>query len=134
MPYTLETLPEVPALIVHFSGSVDLPEFYQWWRDVAAATREIPGGRVYHIMDTRYGSASFADIIAQFEDDKLNFRHFMFPGKEFRLIFVGSNPLVDLVVEMMRQPQHGGITIPTFATLEEALIFLYTDWAQYVTQ
>lgn len=125
MPITYERLPDEPILIVATIGDLTVAGMQEIFARSAEIQREI-GGVLYRITDN-----TRLDVSAQ---DFINIIHLVqqagkgTPGSSadpnIRAVLVADNRWSLLFREALSQPQFGGVFLPIFETLEQALAYV----------
>lgn len=128
MGFTIEWIPNEPILVVTGSGLLAMDDFVKMFAQV---TQMIEGveGPIYRISDYTTADTSFMDVMKAV---KLAASHA--PGSSFdprlHTVFVGTSQWISLGRTALQQPQFGGIMVPTFVTLDDALAFARREIAK----
>lgn len=122
--FTVEKLPDEPIVIVRFTlpPRLDIEKMFQDIASQVNDTLDGVDGRVFRLNDI-----SLFDRINIFNQivRGLAFEVKGIPGSNsdprISPAFVGKGANVRLLVEALRQEQYGGLDVPAFPTLDEAL-------------
>ncbi len=121
MGFNIEWVPNEPILIATANGLITADDFKMMFDKVAAMIDGIDG-KVYRIADYTAADSSFMDII---KTVKVASTHAAGSTADPRIqtIYVGTSQWISLARTALQQPQFGGIMIPTFHDVTDALIF-----------
>lgn len=118
MTHKFEKLPDEPIGVITYSEPVD---FQEEPSEIIRALIEHEEELQYVIHDIRELKFSFSDLVlglaASFRPNKPELRSEF----GFNTVVVGSNTLIKLAVQSVRQVQYGGRELLHFDTLDEAL-------------
>jgi hypothetical protein len=108
-----------PIVVATFEGCIAAEDVRESDRHTTPLFQSI-GTDAVLIIDTTRGDSSFVDILNILrQQPELNAAHpFTF---EVALMLVGTHALAKLYVDAARQKQFGGVQIPMFACLEDAV-------------
>jgi len=126
MTYIIEQHPSMPMLVTTFTGYISADEFAQWSAELMAVISDMNLSYGYVLMDIRQAETDFGAIIqglgriSQVLDAAQNTVEGVFA-------FLGTHPMARLTVDMLRQPQYGGLEVPIFQNYEDALAALQAD-------
>jgi hypothetical protein len=122
MPATVEKLPDEPIILVTVKGRFDLRTAKATFRDIAELIEGMKPP-VYRITDFQQMQANFPDMLAIM---KAVSRGPAGSPTDPRIIgiFVGNHPMLQLAVSMLKQKQFGGLSIPLFKSVDEALSYV----------
>jgi hypothetical protein len=122
MPVTVELLPGEPILYATLVGDVTVDDMRAMFIQSAQMTQDMPGP-IYRITDTRQGRADFMGMLQTVRAASDGT-----PGSstdpKFKPVFLGTNEMVRMGVDMLKKPQFGGIQIPIFREIDDALIYI----------
>lgn len=122
MSVTVELLPGEPILVATLVGDLNVDDMRGMFIKSALLTQDVPGP-IFRITDTRLGHANFIDTL-----NTVRAASDGTPGSstdpKFRPLFLGTNELVRMGVDMLKQPQFGGIKIPFFREMDDALTYI----------
>jgi hypothetical protein len=125
MPVRVEKLPDEPVLVITYEGHLDVETVKSAFTQSAALAAKIDGA-VYRISDVRKGEGDFIDLMQIMAQVRAGI-----PGSsadpKIKGIFVGTHYMARLYADLMRQEQFGGIQIPFFKTVEEALDYIHVE-------
>ncbi|HEC22198.1 MAG TPA: hypothetical protein ENI95_04705 [Chloroflexi bacterium] len=118
MSFTMQRLPDEPILIVTRFDAVpsDLPDIFRLSLELK---KEIEG-TVYRIHDLSRIDLDFSTMVEGMANASAKCEGSMRDSR-FRDILVGSHELIQLASAAFQQKQYGGLTIPLFESLEEAV-------------
>ncbi len=125
MSVKVEKLPDEPVIILTYEGHLDVETVRTAFTQSLVLAESTPGV-VYRISDVRLGEGDFRDVMQVMEQVRAGI-----PGSsadpKIKGVFVGTHQMARLYAEMMRQSQFGGVQIPFFKTVEEALDYIHVD-------
>src|SRR5262245_52363034 len=116
---SVQKFPGEPILVSTFTGHIALDDIHQSADATAACIQEV-GGPVHGMagLTTIDGSLTAALLVLRAREDTR-------PGgaadPNVLVALVGSHTMVKLYADAVAQPQFGGIHIPMFKTVEDAL-------------
>jgi hypothetical protein len=118
MPYRIERLSGEPIVVVTWQGSFSERDFVAVCGDVVNLVG--PERPIVRIDDVRDLKADFGDIVSG-----MGVARKKLPGSPsdptFKALLVGSGMLWNLVSKGAKQLQYGGIDVPLFTSMEEAI-------------
>lgn len=121
MAFTLEWVPDEPILIATATGLISADDFKEMYQQVAVMI-EGREGKIYRIANYTTAESSFVDILKGVKMASSNA-----PGSSsdarIQTVFVGTSHWIGLARTALQQPQFGGIMIPTFVDLDDALVY-----------
>ncbi len=128
MAFNIEWLPDEPILIATAAGSISADDFKGMYEQVAAMI-EGRQEKIYRIADYTAADSSFMDILKAV---KLASNHAAGSSSDPRIqtVYVGTSQWIALARTALQQPQFGGIMIPTFDNLDDALTFARREIAK----
>ena len=122
MAATLRKLEDAPILIVTHEGYLDVRAVETVTVQVAEVLAESEEP-LYGIIDLRAATTSFPEV--------LRILHHQSQGRlgtlstdRGRIVLVGSNPLIRIFRKLFRLEEFGGLVLPIFSSLDEALVAL----------
>ena len=125
MSVKVEKLPEEPVIVLTYEGHLDVETVTSAFAQ-SRALAESMSGVVYRISDVRLGQGDFRDVIQVMGQVRAGV-----PGSsadpKIKGVLVGTHQMARLYADMMRQSQFGGVQIPFFKTVEEALDYIHVD-------
>jgi hypothetical protein len=126
MPYTIEQHPTMPLFITTFTGYISADEFAQWDTELLSMIGELKLSYGYVLMDIRQAETDFAAIVQGLThiSQAISAAETTIEGT---FAFLGTHPMARLSVDMLRQPQYGGVEVPIFLTYEDAIVALEVD-------
>lgn len=123
MPVTVQQLPDEPILMTTLFGQATYEDYLTMYAEIQKF-REGNTGIMYRITDTtQVNEVAFAQVI---ETLKIASKGTVGSATDpnMRVVYVANRPTVLFGLNAMRQQQFGGIEIPVFKTLEDALAFV----------
>lgn len=125
MPVTVEFLTDEPILVATLTGDLTVSDMRGMFIQSAQLTQDMPGP-IYRITDTRLARANFMEMMQTVRAASDGT-----PGSstdpKFKPIFLGTNELVRMGIDMLKQSQFGGVQIPFFNDMEDALTYIHHD-------
>jgi hypothetical protein len=128
MAFNIQWLPEEPILIETATGLITSDDFGGMYEQVAAMI-EGREDKIYRIADYTAADSSFMDILKAV---KLASNHAAGSSSDPRIqtVYVGTSQWISLARTALQQPQFGGIMIPTFVDLDDALVYARREIAK----
>ncbi len=121
MPIHFEWMEGEPILLASLSGKVTPEMIYQLYEESARLADE--AGHAYRITDVSDLDGSFGDLVLVMAKAASGQ-----PGSpsdpRITAVLVGSEMLVRIYAEGLRQEQYGKLNVPLFANHDEALVYL----------
>jgi hypothetical protein len=132
MGFSIEWVPNEPILIATGSGLISAADFQGMYVQVAAMIDGMDG-KIYRIADYTTADSSFMDILKAV---KLASTQAAGSSSDPRIqtIYVGTSQWIAFARTALQQPQFGGIMIPTFHDLTDALTFARIEIAKAQTE
>lgn len=124
MSVTVTRIPNEPILVATIEGDVDLSTI----QDLFAQSRELMKdmqGHVYRITDTRKAGVTFSEL-RDIVREAATRTEGSSTDPNVTPVFVGNQQMLRMTSGLMRQQQFGGIQIPIFGSIEEALEHIRT--------
>jgi hypothetical protein len=125
MAVHVERLPHQPIIITTYTGHVTVGDVQSAFAQSAALVE--PGEthlyRIVHIHDVDVGFADVLHFAQAASSDQPGAAH----DHRFSVVIVGHDQWTKLYVQFMGQKQFGGVTLPCFVTLDQALAYVQTD-------
>lgn len=124
MPSTVERLNGEPIIVVTVEGRFDPPTVKDTFRRIAQLLEGMEPP-VYRITDVSRMEAHFSDMLAFVREAR---RGTAGSPTDPRIvsIFVGNHDMIQLAVDMFRQRQFGGLAMPIFKSMDDALDYART--------
>ena len=121
MGFNIEWVANEPILIATATGLISADDFKMMF-DTVASMIEGLDNKIYRIADYTAADSSFMDII---KTVKVASTHAAGSTADPRIqtIYVGTSQWISLARTALQQPQFGGIMVPTFHDLADALVF-----------
>ena len=121
MGFTVELLSDEPIMIVTGKGMITVQDFAEMF---AASRKRLAGmsGPIYRILDVRESTTSFMDLIrmpqiASKGDEGST------TDPRIKPVLVGTTQWVSLGRTIFEQPQFSSLHFPTFASMEDAMLY-----------
>lgn len=126
MPYTVEFLPNLPVIHVKYAGQTTKDEIIEAMRDVIQQALTLTTPKIFHVIDVTDAQTDFMAMMGVFKEMLQNAPRIPMPNHhtEYHRMFVGSNDMAKLSAQMMTLPQFGGMKIPVFKSLDDALRYV----------
>jgi len=124
MAITIEPLAGEPVIVVRVEGYVDAPAV----RDLDSETARLrQDDHVYRIADVQAMDTSLPDMLAIMTQESQGT-----PGSitdaHVTTLLVGDNPWLAFIRETFARQRSGAARIPTFASVDEALVYVRFQW------
>lgn len=128
MGFNIEWLPNEPILIATARGLITVDDFKGMYEQVAAMIDGVEH-KIYRIADYTAADSSFMDILKAV---KLASNHTAGSSSDPRIqtVYVGTSQWIALARTALQQPQFGGIMVPTFVDLDDALVYARREIAK----
>ena len=127
MAITVSRIPNEPIIVATLDGDINAEQFKEMFIRSAEITKEI-GGHVCRITDARNVGVSFGELFGIIAAASKGV-----PGSttdpNVTAILLGNNQMVKLAAQAFRQKQFGGLQIPLFQRMEDALEYVYLELA-----
>jgi hypothetical protein len=121
MAYTIEKLPDEPIIILTVRDPLGTPAEHRKSHEEMVAVINTIEGNVYRITDMRELNINFADMLHRIAEEAKARSAGAMSDERIKGIVVGSHDMVRLGTQALSQQQYGGLKIPLFERLEEAL-------------
>ena len=121
MPVKIDPVPDEPIVVVTFEGHIDLETVRNMFVETAIVFAKFEGN-VYRIADIRTADTDFVDIVKMIKAIREGLPASSIDPRVHG-IFVGQNQFARMYADMTKQM--GGIPIPMFATMEDALEYAH---------
>ncbi|MFW5748989.1 MAG: hypothetical protein ACOCYT_05185 [Chloroflexota bacterium] len=122
MPVTIERLPDEPIILATVTGAMSVEDARVIFLRSAEIMEQIDG-LAFRITDVRAIETEFAEVISMLKSASKGM-----PGStsdpRLRVVMVGTHSLTKMFADAMKQQQFGGIAIPVFERLEDALTYV----------
>jgi len=123
MSYRVERLPDEPILVLRTGAEFSIKN------DVLASAEEamklmaeIPEGLIYYVLDMCDLRVNFSELVSGLWQATRATNLLKEP--RLRLVAVGSGALIELGAKAFSQAQYGGLSVPLFETMDEALAYI----------
>lgn len=127
MAIVVSRIPNEPIIVATLEGDLTVEQFKEMFIRSVEITKEI-GGHVFRITDARNVTATFGELFGIIAAASKGV-----PGSttdpNVTPILVGSNQMVKLAAQAFRQKQFGGVEIPLFQKMEDAMTYIYLELA-----
>jgi hypothetical protein len=126
MTLAVEKLAGEPVVIITIAGFINLETLH----DLLNRSHGLESAAYsywYRIFDVTNSSSSFTEVlrmVGQFSQD-------MKQGQDAHIttVLVGANEMEKLMINMLKQPQHGGVLLPVFRSKDDALHYIRLEIA-----
>ncbi len=127
MPYTVEILPNLPVIHVKYLGNTTKEEILETMGEVVQVAMTLNAPKIFHIIDVAEAKTDFMVMMGVFKEMSQNAPSIPTHSVEYHRMFIGSNDMAKLSAQMMTLPQFGGMKIPIFKTLDDALRYIHQE-------
>ena len=121
MAFQIEWVPNEPILIATGTGLISSDDFKMMFDKVSQMIDGIEG-KIYRIADYTAADSSFLDIIKTVKVAS-TYAAGSTSDPRIQTIYVGTSQWISLARTALQQPHFGGIMIPTFHDLDDALVY-----------
>ncbi|RMG88752.1 MAG: hypothetical protein D6712_03035 [Chloroflexi bacterium] len=122
MPVTIEKMDGMPVIVATFKGHVDVSMVKYVFNRTAELCEGIEGP-IFRISDVSEATSSFVEMLGVIREAGQGG-----PGSttdpRIRAVFVGSNQWTRLMRDALQQPQFGGVNMPAFTSMEDAMTYI----------
>ncbi len=122
MPITVQQLGDDPIVLVTMEGSIAVQDIAKMYAQTAAIADKF-ARNTYRIMDVDKAEITFDQLIKVVKNVGAGA-----PGSlgdpRIKAMFVGQNSMARLASDMLSQQQFGGLELPIFPGLGEALLWV----------
>jgi len=127
MSYTVEILPNLPVIHVKYMGQTTKDEIIVAMRDVIQLALTLTAPKIFHIIDVAEAQTDFMAMMGVFKEMSQNAHPIPMHSTEYHRMFIGTNDMAKLSSQMMTLPQFGGMKVPLFKTLDDALRYVHQE-------
>jgi hypothetical protein len=127
MAYTLEKLPDEPIIILTVRDPLGTPAEHRKSHEEIVALINTIEGDVYRITDMRELNITFAQMVDRIAQEGKARAAGAMSDERIKGIVVGSHDMVRFGTQAVSQQQYGGLKVPLFETLNEALTYARTE-------
>src|SRR5262249_46479405 len=128
MSVTVERVPNEPIIVATLEGFVSLDTLKELYLRSVELTGDITG-HWYRITDVSALNSSFMEVLKMVREASQGL-----PASSgdpnLTVVLVGANDMARLFADVLRKPQYGGLEIPIFKCMEDALYFVHIDLSQ----
>jgi hypothetical protein len=121
-------MPDEPVIVATLTGFVTIDTIKEMYAGSNELARDIVG-RLYRITDVTNISSSFMEVLKVVREASQG-RPGTSTDPNVTVVLVGTNEMAKLVADMLKQPQFGGLAIPIFKCMEDAVDFVHIDLAR----
>ncbi|NDJ51566.1 MAG: hypothetical protein GYB68_00605 [Chloroflexi bacterium] len=125
MACTVELLPDIPAVLLTFTGVYDVDEARQASDHVHELTQHMDGP-LYRISDVSALAWSWDEMVQGFSH---HIQHA--PGSisdpKFVPMLVGGGHMSEIFAQGMQEEVYGGVKTYVFSTIDDALAFIHEE-------
>jgi hypothetical protein len=133
MPYLIESLENMPILVITMQGPLNLHTMQSLFAACDDYEKQnFDGQHAYRIMDVRQSHVSSPEVFKfarHLQHEVRGFGH----GENLTVIYVGDKHWVKFTTGAMQLEHFGGLNTPIFNTLDEAVGFAQTNCRDAVT-
>jgi hypothetical protein len=119
MPVTVERIPGEPIIMAKLSGDLTVDDVVEMFTRSAEIIKDVEG-TVYRITNVQDIKAPFVEAMKTVQAATKG-RSGSTSDPRIYAMFVGNTQWVDFYRNALQQEQFGGISLPVFASKEEAL-------------
>ncbi|MBA3872291.1 MAG: hypothetical protein H0X30_24375 [Anaerolineae bacterium] len=128
MGFNMEWVANEPILIATATGLIAADDFKMMFDTVAKMIDGLDG-KIYRIADYTAADSSFMDIIKTVKVVSTQSAGST-ADPRIQTVYVGTSQWISLARTALQQPQFGGIMVPTFHDLADALVFARKEIAK----
>ena len=128
MPVTIKRLPDQPIIIASYSGHITVGDVLSVFTRSAEIVKP-SDNTIYRISHIENTEAEFADIL-HFAQTSASDVPGSSTDSRFHPVIVGHDKWIKLFVQFMSKKQFGGVVVPCFLTLSQALEYVQSDIAK----
>lgn len=122
MAVMVEQYPELPVIVATVTGKMTIEDARTIFSE-SAAIMDTMSGPVFRITDVRQMDTDFTEVTAMLKEAS----HGQ-PGTtsdpRLQVVMVGGHALTRFYADAMRQSQFGGVAVPVFQHIEDALTYI----------
>jgi len=123
MSYRVERLPDEPILILTAGAEFSIKnDVLASAEEATGLMAEIPEGPIYYVLDTHGLRINFSDLVSGLWQATRATNLLKEP--RLQLVAVGSGTLIEMGIKSLSQAQYGGLSVPLFETIDEALTYI----------
>lgn len=126
MSYTVEILPNLPVIHVKYMGQTTKDEIIEAMREVIQLALTLTAPKIFHIIDVAEAQTDFMAMMGVFKEISHNTPSIP-SSAEYHRMFIGTNDMAKLSSQMMTLPQFGGMKVPIFKTVDDALRYIHQE-------
>jgi hypothetical protein len=130
MPIKIERLTYLPVLLFTYSGAITLQEMVDaYYQSLALLT---PDDHVmYRVVHVESLESNFAEILKMAQSNSSTTPPpSADTNRQLPLVVVGHDKWTKLYLQLMSQQQFGGVSIPCFVTIDQALEYIQAEMAE----
>lgn len=125
MPHQFERVDGQPILISTFSGVLKAEELRDWWTAVQEHSAAI--GRGYHIIDARDIRFDLNSLMIVSRESWAQEAIRGFADMPLTPIVISTDEMAQMANSLRRMPQYSRLTVPIFATRDEAMAYIQNE-------
>ncbi|RMF80240.1 MAG: hypothetical protein D6737_08630 [Chloroflexi bacterium] len=129
MPVTVEQVGDEPIILVTVKGHLDVEIAKDTYRRVAEIADTIEG-KIIRITDVREQETTFPEMIEIVKKAAGTGMAGSASDKRIMNVFVGRDAMARVARDLMSNEQHGGVQMPMFHTMEDAMQFARMEIAR----
>lgn len=126
MPVTVTPYGNDPILMVEFTGTTNAATLQEMYALSDEQLQFIDAPVAWRLIDITTADITFADVIHAFktlDPDQPGSMH----DQRFHTFFSSPHPMARLISDMLAQKQFGGVSVPVFPGLGEALLYVQDE-------
>jgi hypothetical protein len=130
MSVKVDRIPGEPIIIATLIGAVTTEMVLDVFQQSARLAEEIESSIIYRIADVCAITTTFAEMVRILGEASQAEQPGSAADPRFRPILVGTNEWAQMYSNSLKQEQYGGISVPVFATYDDALDHIHRQRAK----
>ncbi len=126
MPVTVQKMADENIILVAYESPYKVSETTESM-EVIQQIVEQAVGVTYLIVDLSRLNMTFSDMVQGLAASTSGRQGWSVKDPRTRMVVVGANKLIEFGVKAVNQTQYGGINIPLFDTMDEALAYVRAE-------
>lgn len=125
MPATVERLEGEPIVVATLTGHLTIADVLTVYQRTSELRQDMPA-HIYRVTDVRATEADFAEmmkILKQAAEQSTSST----VDPTVTVVFVGKTGWAKLFIDAMRQQQRGGVQIPVYHKMDDALAYIRNE-------
>ncbi|MBZ0310044.1 MAG: hypothetical protein K8I82_28545 [Anaerolineae bacterium] len=123
MPVTAQKLTDENIIVVSYESPYRVEDTIESVETIHQIVEEATDV-IYLIVDLTRLNMGFSDMVQGLAASTSGKQGWSLKDPRTRLVVVGANKLIEFGVKAVNQTQYGGVNIPLFDTLDEALTYV----------